>query len=254
MFINVIKRMKIWCRVLWALFQTREGVQCNVLSAEETIEKILKGKSLIRFGDGEFGIYQGKNIHYQKWTPDLKEQFIAIKGQYEKEGEHCPYLLAVPNKFLKINSKTLLKKRVWASSWAEARLYFKRNFKTDIVYGDAFTFEKKNRELYEKVWSATQSHSNIFFIHNDEKYAQEFAKRYNKMVTFIQCPSKNAFQELQNIFVDCEEKLSKCNKDEQVQFVISAGPAGKILAYYFANKGYQCIDTGHCWDEPLESE
>lgn len=251
--VSMIKRVQIWGRVLCSLWKTFGGVKCHVLSAEETVNEIIRGKSIIRFGDGEFGIYQGKDIHYQDWIPELKDEFIQIKKTYEQRKQECPYLLAVPNKFMQVNSMTLLKKRVWASSWAEARLFFKQNFDTQLVYGDAFVFEKKNRSIYEKIWGET-IFSNVIFIHNNEKYAKDFAKKYNKKVTYVKCPSRNAFQELKSIVTECENKLLMYEAEKKVQFIISAGPAGKVLAYYFSNKGYQCIDTGHCWDEPLESD
>ncbi len=251
--IGITERMRIWLRVLWSLWKTFGGVKCNVLSSEETVNEILKGKSLIRFGDGEFGIYQGKDIHYQEWSTDMREKFVQIKEEYEQFSQDCPYLLAVPNKFMKMSSMALLKRRVWASSWAEARFCFKKNFDTRLTYGDAFVFEKKNRCIYEKIWEDV-TYQNIIFIHNNEKYAREFARRYNKNVVFVKCPAKNAFQELQSIMTECEEKVLAYKLEEKVQILISAGPAGKILAYYFSNKGYHCVDAGHCWDEPLESD
>lgn len=250
--ISLMQRIIIWGRVLWALFKTFGGVKCNVLSAEETITEIMKGRSLIRFGDGEFGIYKGKDIHYQVWSSELKECFIKIKEKYQKEQDTCPYLLAVPNKFMKIRSSELIKKRVWASSWAEARLYFKKNFNTNIIYGDAFVFEKKNRELYDKLWKTSSVNKTIIFLHNDEKYAKAFEQRYNKKVIFVKCPAQNTFQDIKAIQQECEDKIATFAVDELL-FVVSAGPAGKVLIYNFTNKGYQCIDTGHCWDEPLES-
>lgn len=250
--IGTIDRIRIWFCVLWALWKTIGGVKCNVLSPEETVNEIFKGKSLIRLGDGEFGIYQGKDIHYQEWSSDMKEMFVRIKEDYEKSSADCPYLLAVPNKFMRMSSLRLLKKRVWASSWAESRLFFKKNFALNLIYGDAFIFEKKNQSIYEKIWNDT-TYSNVVFIHNNEKYAREFARKYHKRVIFVSCPPKNAFDELKSLVAECEEKIRTYKLDGRVQFVVSAGPTGKILAYYFANQGYQCIDTGHCWDEPLES-
>lgn len=251
--VSVIKRIRIWGRVLWSLCRTFKGIDCHVLSAEETVNEILAGKSIIRFGDGEFGIYRGKDIHYQDWTPELKEKFVQIKETYERKKHESQYLLAVPQKFMQINSVELLKRRVWASSWAEARLFFKQNFDLKLIYGDAFVFEKKNRSIYGKIWQS-KTNSNIIFVHNDEKYANSFAKRFAKRVAFVQCPPQNAFQDLEHIILECEKKIIMFNSEQEIKFVISAGPAGKVLAYYFTNKGYQCIDVGHCWDEPLESE
>lgn len=251
----MLYRIKIWISVLYSLSMTFFGVKSNVLDAEDTVQKILEGKSLIRFGDGEFGIYRGKNIHYQQYSNDLKEKFEEIKETFESEDDTCPYLLAVPKKFIQCAGISLCKKRVLVSSWAEARFYFKKNFDLTKTYGDAFLFERKNVSVYEKIWNAENDRKKIIFIHNSEVYAEQFQKKYNRKVWFVQCPSRNAFEKIEELrnAINSLIELHNLGKDE-VQIVVSAGPAGKVLVYEFSEKGYQSIDAGHCWDEPLESE
>ena len=125
-------RILVWIRVLHSLFATFGGVKSEILSAEDTVEEIVKGRSLIRFGDGEFGIYRGKDIHYQKWSEELKGEFEKIKSDYEREGDNSRYILAMPRAFMQVSGFGLMKKRVYVSSWAESRLQFKRNFRRDI--------------------------------------------------------------------------------------------------------------------------
>ena len=223
------------------------------MDAEETVRAIGKGKSLIRFGDGEFGIYRQKDIHYQKWCPELKTAFEAIKHDYETDSVHCPFLLAVPRRFMCVSGLLLMKKRVYVSSWAESRYDFKKHFRHDISYGDAFLFEKDNKEVYEKIWSNPNCPENVIFIHHTEKYASCFAATYHKKVYFVQCPPRDAFEMID----DLESHVLGMVKDNgwrlnDVMITISAGPAGKILTYRLSRKGYWCIDAGHCWDDPLE--
>lgn len=251
---NTLNRINIWLKVIYSLFATFTGVKSHILNAEETTERLLNGKSLIRFGDGEFGIYRGKNIHYQSWSKELQEAFCQIKNDFEKERENCPYILAVPKKYMQCSSLCLCRKRVLASSWAESRLFFKNNFNLNIEYAEAFLFEKSNEPIYSKLWNVTDDLRTIIFVHNNDLYAELFRKKYNRNVIFVKCPSKNAFEKIENIQLHIESVIDNNNFSPiDVQLVISAGPAGKILVYYFANKGYFCIDAGHCWDKPLES-
>lgn len=251
----MLYRVKIWIRVLYSLFMTFLGIKCKVLNAEDTTKKIITGKSLIRLGDGEFGIYRGKDIHYQQYSDELKNIFEEIKKQFEEEGDKCPYLLAVPKKYMQCTGVTLCKKRVLVSSWAESRYYFKKNFDLTKLYGEAFLFERKNVDIYEKIWNNPKDNRKIIFVHNNVMYAQQFQKKYKKEVFFIECPPKNAFEKIKEIENAINNLMILYNfKKEDVQFVISAGPAGKVLVYKFSKKGYQLIDAGHCWDEPLESE
>lgn len=247
------KRIGIWIRVLKSFLLSFGGSKGVLLTAEETINELLKKRSLIRFGDGEFGIYRGKNIHYQDWSAQLQEAFEEIKAEYESDSACCPFLLAVPRRFMTVNGFRLMRKRVYVSSWAESRLDFKRNFRHDIPYGDAFLFEKSNKEIYPRIWNSEACPKNVIFIHNQPQYAQCFAVTYNKNVAFIQCPARNAFLAVDALMDAVLGTIVDFgwSKDD-VMLTISAGPAGKVLVHRLSKRGYWCIDAGHCWDDPLE--
>ncbi len=248
----LVYRIKCWIRVILALIRVPFGVNSSILSAEQTVREIKRGKSLIRFGDGEFGIYQGKSIHYQPYSQELKEEFIKIKQSYENSSEDCPYLLAVPKKYMQDTALSLCKKRVVAASWAQARLYFKKNFNLHLSYGDAFLFEKANRNIYGEIWN-DDSNRKIIFVHNNADYADYFSKSYKKQVLFVKCESQNAFSKIESLEKEIKRVIIENSLErEQVQLVVSAGPAGKVLVYRFSLEGYHCIDAGHCWDNPLE--
>lgn len=247
-----VKRLLIWYRVLYSLFSTFFGVRCNVLSAKESVKKINSGKSFIRFGDGEFGIYQGHGVHYQEYSDELRNEFLKIKNTFEHSGENCPFLLAVPKRYMQCSGITLCKKRVLVSSWAESRRYFKKNFDRTLIYGDAFLFELNNKEIYKDLWNEKSEKKTIIFVHNNIKYAKAFANTYNYNVEFVPCAVKNSYCILDSIVDNIFSVIKKNNLNKNnVQMVISAGPAGKILAYRLAMQGYHCIDAGHCWDDPL---
>lgn len=251
---NIFQRIGIWGKVIFAFLFSFGGSDKNIYSAQETVDKIADGKSLIRFGDGEFGIFHEKDIHYQKWSPQLKEAFIKIKEDFENLGEDCPFLLAVPQKFMQANGFQLMKKRVYVSCWAQARYDFKREYRKDCAYGDAFLFEKNNKEIYSQIWNRETCPPNVIFVHNNEEYARFFTETYQKNTVHVACPSKNAFEQLDMLekeILNLIEKNGWTNKD--VSLAISAGPAGKVLVYTFSKRGYQSIDAGHCWDEPLEN-
>ncbi len=249
-----LKRVKIWLDVLRCLFLTFGGVKANIQSAEETVEAIVRGKSLIRFGDGEFGIYKGKNIHYQPYSPALKREFEKIKETFEAQGADCPYVLAMPRHFMRVPGTVLMKKRVYVSSWAQARYYFKRHFDLSLPYGDSFLFEKRNKALYSRIWDNEACPGNIVFLHNDPQYATYFADTYHKNTVFVPCPPKDAFAEIDRLEQAVLQAVAQNGWDKtQVMLTVSAGPAGKVLCYRLSAQGYHCVDAGHCWDDPLES-
>lgn len=254
MAVGAIRRILIWLRVLRAYILTFSGVKCKILDAEQTVNEILSGKSLIRFGDGEFGIYSGRDIHYQPYSNELRKEFDAIKQDFEIDGVNCRYILAVPKKYMQCSGLELGNKRVLVSSWSDSRLFFKKNFNRELIYGDSFLFEKRNKHIYSKLWTQSEDKRKILFIHNNPEYAESFGKAYNRDVIFYQCPSYDSFRFIDTMLSDIILKIAghQLNR-EDVQIVISAGPAGKVLVFHLSKAGYQCIDAGHCWDDPLES-
>ncbi len=250
---NIIKRPIIWLKVIYALLATFRGVKCQICTPEETVEAIQKEKSLIRFGDGEFGIYRKKNIHYQQYSEGLKKAFDLIKEDYEKTPDGCPYLLAVPKEFMMVSGWKLMKKRVYVSSWAESRLQFKKTFRRDIMYGDSFLFEKKNKELYSEIWSGKNCPDNVIFVHNSKDCAKAFAETYQKNTKHVVCPPRDAFDSVDGLEKEILSIIAENGwTSKDVLMTISAGPAGKVLVYRLSKQGYHCIDAGHCWDDPLE--
>ena len=146
-----------------------------------------------------------------------------------------------------------MKKRVYVSSWAESRYDFKKNFRHDILYGDSFLFEKSNKEVYSRIWKNEVCPENVIFIHNSEVYAEYFKNTYNKKITFIQCPPRNSFEKLGELEAYVRNTIEENHwTPNDVMLTISAGPAGKVLAFRMSKSGYWCIDAGHCWDDPLE--
>lgn len=250
---NLLKRVTIWGRVLYSLLATFGGVRADIMSCAETVKCLQQGKSLIRFGDGEFGIYRDKDIHYQRWTPELKSEFDLIKRDYECDPEACPYVLAVPKGFMSVNGLKLMKKRVYVSSWAESRLQFKKTFRRDIPYGDSFLFAKENFSIYSRIWKDENSARNVVFVHNQEAYADKFAQTYGKSVRFVKCPAKDAYDEIERLEQEVLQSVLDAGwTRENTCITISAGPAGKALVYRLSHQGYHSIDAGHCWDDPLE--
>lgn len=248
-----IKRIRAWGRVLFFFFSSINGAKCNIMDASQSTNKILEGKSIIRFGDGEFGIYKKRGIHYQDWSEELLNEFLKIKKDYV--GGNSNYILAVPKEYMTMSGVNLLKRRALVASWSEARYDFVRTFPQNMIYADAFLFQKGNEKIFGRIWGEDIQHDNVIFIHNSQVYAQEFEEKYNKKVFFVKCPERNSFECIASLFNSIDTILSQLDLSaDNTELVISAGPAGKVIAYNYTNKGFLCIDAGHCWDNPLRGE
>lgn len=245
------KRCVIWLKTAYYFIMS---INCyrnaTLLSSEKTIEKIVDSKkSLIRFGDGELLCMKGKSISYQEHNLNLSRELKSIEQTYLREKVDCNFILCMPNEFLKCNGMTLLKRRKWISSWSFFRYYFKHNLDGSIEYGDSFMFSKRYKKIYQEIW---KKKDNIIFVHNKKIYADEFEKSTGKKVIFISIPERNAYACIDNIVNNIKNAIKNLKDLEKSLILISAGPCAKAVVFRLINEEIQIIDTGHCWDDPLE--
>ncbi|SHK14330.1 protein of unknown function [Hathewaya proteolytica DSM 3090] len=244
-----MNRFKIWIKVMFNFIMSLNC--CNkakILSAEETISLIVKDKkSIIRLGDGEFNILQGKDVHYQKYSAELKTHFENILENYLNNPKQASYIICMPGEFFICNGFKLIKKRVYVASWSFSRYIFKKKYDKDITYGDAFLFANGNEKIYSKIWTNTGV-KNIIFVHNQEIYAKEFEDKYKISTESVVIPPRDAFENSEHILKKIIKIASERN---DLLVLISAGPCAKYLVYKLALNGIWAIDTGHCWDSPL---
>lgn len=219
------------------------------ITQEDMIDFIVKNNlSLIRFGDGEFCILERKDIHYQCYSKELAICLDNIIKEYIDSCGASRYCVGMPSFWLKVNALFLLKKRVYFSCWTHTRYFFKKRYDKNVVYTDAFLFKRNNEAVYEKLW-VNKGIQKIIFVHNDKKYALDFERKYGITTVFVQIPYINAFESKDEILKNI---LAYSDRNQNQLILVSAGPCGKVLVYELCNMGFRAIDTGHCWDNPLE--
>lgn len=235
-------------KIYYYALKTLGKCDAKILSPEETVNKILKEKkNLIRFGDGEFKFFDKKGIVYQEYDGKIEEGLKNILHNYSNNSK---YLLCMPKDFFECKGIKLFKNKKYLYSWAFSRYYFikKVDYKNK-VYGDSFSFAKQNKKIYKKIFE-TDKVNRIILVHNNVKYSESFKEIYHKkIVEFVQIPSKNSFQRIETIYKEIIEKVN--NQKENTLVLISAGPTGKILVEKLGKEDVWAIDTGHCFDEPL---
>lgn len=218
--------------------------------SRETVNQIINGKkSLIRFGDGEFDIIEGKSIHYQSYDASLAAELDAIIKEYIS-GELNNLLVGMPIIMLIPNGIYFMLSRKLVSCRAHVRYFFKKYYDKKCIYADALIFRKGMENYYSQIWNS-EKFDKVVFVHNDRKYADKLEQQIKKECIFVQVPAKNAYSNCSEI-VKRIVSIVKKDKNNTYIVLISAGPCGKILGYRLHQNGMWVIDTGHCWDEPLE--
>jgi len=237
-------------RYLFRYFYAFSSTKIDALNYKESIDYVVQQKiSLIRWGDGETCILEGQDIEYQASTSELRQKMTDIVNTYNQRGpEGAGYLLAMPLKYLFMDGWELLRKRIWINCWVNTRYIFKCIFNQKNIYGDSAIFCSGINNYYSKIWEDAEY---IVFVHCDIKFHRQFVKTYNKESYFVQIPPRDSFSVHEKIEQDIIAVFEKNNLDiKKTRILISAGPAAKVITYELAQKGYICIDTGHCWDDP----
>lgn len=244
---NILQRGSIWSRVLVDYFASFAPIAIKILNSEETVAYAAEKRiSLIRFGDGEFNILNGKDVHYQVFDQCLQAEMKQIVQSYDADS---PYLLCMPHRYFSKNN-LVLNKRVLVSCWSTPKRMFKTMCNPNAIYGDAFVFAKNNRGFYGRIW---KDYTSIVMLHHDKKYfAQAYDDSYQKGY-FIQVPVRDSYSRIDALEQDILQVFQANGLAKNSTAVLmSAGPAAKVLAYRLSQRGYIVIDCGHLWDDPLE--
>ena len=203
----------------------------NILNEEETIQKLKKGYSLARFGDGEFfkimleskGIskLQDFNLVLQKklfniFSDPIENLLIGIPSlKYKK-----PWVKNFHNKFEEfIKDKKCREVSTFVSAF----------FSRPSLVGKA---TKNYFKLVRSIWK--DKHIVIINFNPTLVWHDLFnIDNYN----FILIDRRNCFSCYDNI-------LNSCSIYDDSIFLVSAGPTASCLAYDIAKTGRQCIDIG----------
>ena len=231
-------------------FLSKSALNYTMLDDEAALSYMEeKDLGIIRWGDGETNIAYGFSIMtngqvYQKRDPNLCCILNEIVETYSPDAR---YLLALPNQFLSKDAKDLTKaERIL---WANTRFYFQKRIKPGVCYADAFLFRNiiiQGKDREQLMARLVRRKQNVILVSGNAIYDEQITMALSeKKVYEIRIPERNAFS-------DCDEIMERINKiiadgqlyPEDTCLLIGGGPAGKVLAYRYAQKGFSCFDLG----------
>lgn len=217
-------------------------------SKEEIKELILRGKSIIRFGDGEINLLLDLKNHYHKFSPKLKEMIKEITASYSKDSH---YILSIP-KFINFRNEEL-KKIGKLNVWMPLKVMFLLMFSKNIGYMDAHNFYYDN--YFEEVVAPIIKDKKIILITKKETIEKQKNSNYIpwKYASYIETPEENAIERYEDIKKSLNKELLNYKKEEIV-LLVAMGPVGKYLIFEYGNKGYQGIDAGFVVEKMFTGE
>lgn len=222
----------------------------KVAGLDETMDKILDGKSIARFGDGELqAITNNIDNSFQNNSLQLSNE---MKKVLEYQNKDLIIAIAPPFSWnlYNLNKES---RNYWEpiliKNWTTWKKYLVRKkyynaFITRPYFDFTSEFRITNSKIifnkFKKLWK----NKNILIVEgtysrfgvNDDLLAS------SKSVRRIIGPSENAFEKVDNI----EDKIREYVKKQHVDLILfSLGQTATILVYRLLDLNIQLIDIGH---------
>jgi glycosyltransferase family protein len=217
----------------------------SILNPYNTLDTILQnGKSVTRFGDGEFELLLGRSIEFQNYDPLLAKRLSEIIRNSDDN-----IIVCIPHYFWYSVNNCNLHVKEYARKIVSRRRTLYEEFLLDgkLYYATEFT---QLYMTYKQNIDLSQYFESLISIWKNQDITiiqgSGITKSFNynifesaKSVDFVFGPSKNAFSSYDQI-------LDKAKKIERSRLIlIILGPTATVLAFDLARLGFNVLDIGH---------
>lgn len=196
----------------------------NVIGEVETLALVSAGKSLARYGDGEFKLCRGHGIKSQRYDQTLRDRLRDIL----MDSGEC--WVGIPN----IRSETP-KASFWQPFAAMSDLL------TDRPYASAFITRPDSAPWIDtsEYWQAVEQlwrDQDVTLVRGSAKSLSPDDLSSARSVTDIVCPPQHAY-------ADYDAILERIGTPKRA--LLSLGPTATVLAVDLCARGVHAIDLGH---------
>ncbi len=218
-------------------------------SFNETIDEIVNGgKSLARYGDGEFDLMNGRQRYaFQKMDIKLAERLMEV---IQSEDDKC--LIAIPDNYGDLSLYNEQGRDAIRIYMTEDVRKFHRQFldlkrtyhntyisRPYVMWADNNTDAPKQRfENLKRIWQDRD----VIFVEGSKTRLGVGNDLFNnaRSIRRIEAPATSSFSRYNEI-LSASLKYAK----PQTLFMIALGPTAGVLAYDLCKAGYQALDIGH---------
>jgi len=203
------------------------AVYPKVLGELETLELVLAGKSIARYGDGEMNHVMGRKNISQVADPKLTVEIAALLTDPPKS---C--LVGIPT-MNPAGKQTWLK---YAPSYA-------RFLNPKVKYVSAFISRPDSApwiatpEYFDKVESLWRGQKVTLVGNGVRSLKPDFLRSHDADVNFVECPYRDAYSKIDDLERQCLQATRRV--------ILCAGPTATVLAARLARKGFHAVDLGH---------
>lgn len=221
----------------------------NIVDVDETIEQIVRnGKSLARFGDGEFEIMGGKQrSKFQELDSRLSERLIEVI-----RSENPKLMIGIADNYGMLDNYEFLAagairsymtpevRALHENFLEEQRCYYNAYItRPYVMYADRMTEAPKRRfEKLKTIWE----NRNIVLIEGAQTRFGAGNDLLAKAMSVrrILAPATNSFRKYDELL---QEALKIAGEGDL--FLVALGPSAGVMVYDLCINGIQAIDVGH---------
>lgn len=202
----------------------------NVKGEEETLDQVLAGKSIARYGDGEFNLVRGGNCVSQIADEAMQAELRAI--------------LKAPHKDCIVGIPCLDHRGPKFKNWSKYQSVYSPHLNPKVTYYSAFITRPDSapwintEAFFDKVESLWAGKHVVMVYGSDRSLSAQFrAMKSAADITIIPCPRRDAYAVVDSL----EDQIL----DTQPNTVLlMCGPTATVLANRLAPKKH-AIDLGH---------
>jgi hypothetical protein len=202
----------------------------KVLGEVETLDRVLAGESIARYGDGELKLMFGKGCVSQTALPNLAAEMRKIIGAPTKVRVCIPTLDVRNPKY---------------ASWLKLAPKFEGLLETGKVYASAFITRPdnapwiNNKEFFDKIQSLWAGQRVTFVGNGVRSLTADFLLSTGaKQVDWIKSEYRDAYKTIGRLYQQCVEL-------DNHRIILCVGPTATCLAERLAVAGRHAIDLGH---------
>lgn len=205
-----------------------------VLSEDETIDEILKGKSIARYGDGEIKLMRGKDCVSQRADKRLA---IELSAYARSNNPNC--LIAIPN-----ITDAMPKLDFWGKYKTDEK--YIRFYNPSRFYYSSFITRPDNapwintKEYWQKVERIWKGKKILLVTGGRSSALRSDTMEGAKFVSEIFGPETHAYEEIDNIEARIMETASAYDT-----VILCLGATATCLAWRLSEKNVHALDLGH---------
>lgn len=216
----------------------------QVMSIDETIDSMVNTeKSLVRFGDAELSIIEGRTTQFQQFDTSLAKRLSDIL-RYQND----KIIVGIPDIFDSLDVYTKHSRKFWKEHLFYSRKTYEKYCDPKKYYANAFlsrlyyVYEDKIQSgqwfaRVKEIWN----NKNVVIVEGEITHTgveNDLLDNANQIERIL-CPSLNAFLAYEQI----KEACLQMEKDKL--FLLSVGNTAKLLVCDLVEAGYRAIDIGN---------